>query len=102
MTEALISSCVRSAGSFKSQKQLDVRKFFLDIDKVQKYPITFVIKSEMPIPELTKKMREQAKEAYGIEKIADRYMECVEEIINIPILLERFNAVIKESKLGMC
>jgi hypothetical protein len=64
-----------------------------------KYPITFVIKSEMAIPDLTKRMKEQAKEAYGIDKIVDRYMECVEEIINIPMLLERFDAVIKDGKL---
>lgn len=84
---------------FQVTETTDVRKYFLDIDKVQKYPITFVIKSDMAIAGLTKKMREQAKEAYGIDKIVDRYMECVEEIINIPVLMERFDAVIKAGKL---
>jgi len=85
---------------FQVTEATDVRKFFLDIDKVQKYPITFVIKSELPIPDLRTRMKEQAKEAYGIEEIVDRYMECVEEIINIPMLLERFDESIKAGKLN--
>jgi hypothetical protein len=43
-------------------------------------------------------MKAQAKEAYGIDDIVERYMACVEEIINIPILLERFDDVIKAGK----
>ena len=44
-------------------------------------------------------MRTQANEAYGIDSIVDRYMACVEEIINIPVLLQRFDDVIKNGKL---
>jgi hypothetical protein len=84
---------------FQVTETTDVRKYFLDIDKVQKYPITFVVKAETMIPDLTKRMKEQAKEAYGIEEIVDRYMESVEEIINIPVLLERFDEAIKAGKL---
>lgn len=85
---------------FQVTETTDVRKYFLDIDKVQKYPITFVVKSEMTLSALMTRMREQAKEAYGIEEIVGRYMECVEEIINIPVLLERFDEVIKAGKLN--
>jgi hypothetical protein len=85
---------------FQVTETTDVRKYFLDLDKVQKYPIAFVIKSESSLPDLTKKMKEQAKEAYGIDKIVDRYMECVEELINIPVLLERLGEVIKNGNLS--
>jgi hypothetical protein len=39
---------------FQVTETTDVRKYFLDIDKVQKYPITFVVKSEASVAELTK------------------------------------------------
>ncbi|HEX5472823.1 MAG TPA: hypothetical protein VFW73_13110 [Lacipirellulaceae bacterium] len=84
---------------FQVTETTDVRKYLLDIDKVQKYPITFVIKSEVSVPDLTKRMQKQAREAYGVDEIVRRYMGCVEEIINIPVLLDRFDTVVKEGKL---
>jgi hypothetical protein len=65
-------------------------KYFLDIDKVQRYPVTFVVKS-LETPEAIKsKIKDQATEIYPVEKIIDRYMDCIEEVINIPILKKRF------------
>lgn len=67
----------------------------MDIDKVQKYPITFVVKTEMDVPEIRQAIEEQAKEQYPVRAIVKRYMECLEEIINIPILLERLQEVVE-------
>jgi len=84
---------------FQVTETVDVRKYFLDIDKVQRYPITFVVKSNDPKETILKKIRERAEKAYKVKKIVDRYMSCVEEIINIPILLDRFAEVLKSGKL---
>ena len=85
---------------FQVTETMDVRKYFLDIDKVQRFPITFVIKVEEGEDIIREKLRIHAKEAYGIEAIVDRYMECVEEIINIPILMERFEDSAREGRIG--
>lgn len=81
---------------FQVTETLDVRKYFLDIDKIERYPITFVIKSSETVESLTKKLREGAERQYAIKAIVERYMACIEEIINIPILHERFRTIITQ------
>jgi hypothetical protein len=81
---------------FQVTETLDFKKYFLDIDKIQKYPITFVIKSTEPIKDLLKKIRENASKTYSINAIVDRYMTCIEEVINIPTLKDRFKETIKQ------
>lgn len=80
---------------FQVTETLDFKKYFLDIDKIQKFPITFVIKSDEAIEELLVKIKNNANKIYLITSIVDRYMECIEEIINIPILTLRFKDAIK-------
>lgn len=85
---------------FQVTESTDVRKYFLDIDKVQRYPITFVIKSENPISEIESQLREQAQKSYGIVAVVNRYMESIEELVNIPVLMERFREVVANGNLG--
>jgi hypothetical protein len=85
---------------FQVTETLDFKKYFLDIDKIQKYPITFVIKSEEPVEGLMKRIRDNASKTYPIKAIVDRYMGCIEEIINIPILKDQFNNVINQGHLS--
>ncbi|MFZ6029872.1 MAG: restriction endonuclease [Chloroflexota bacterium] len=75
---------------FQVTETLDVKKYFLDIDKIEHFPISFVIKSDENVELLLAYLRDGAKRQYGINAIVDRYMGCIEEVINIPILLERF------------
>lgn len=86
---------------FQVTETLDVRKYFLDIDKVQKYPITFVVKTEMGVTEIRQTIKEQAEEQYPIRTIVKRYMECIEEVINLPILLECLQEVIKAGDINL-
>ncbi len=86
---------------FQVTETLDVRKYFLDIDKVQKYPITFVVKTEMGGSEIRQAIKEQAAEQYPVRAIVKRYMECIEEIINIPILLARLQEVIEAGDINV-
>ena len=80
---------------FQVTETLDFKKYFLDIDKIQKFPITFVIKSDEEIEELLKKIKSNANKIYLVTAIVDKYMECIEEVINIPILNQRFSDTIQ-------
>ena len=84
---------------FQVTETLDFKKYFLDIDKIQKYPITFVIKSNEATDDLLKKIKANANKTYSIKAIVDKYMDCIEEVINIPILNDRFNEAVKQGYL---
>lgn len=83
---------------FQVTETIEVSKYFLDIDKVQRYPITFVVKTEKNIEEILKKVEEQASIKYPIKAIIKRYMESIEEVINIPELMRRFDITLKQGK----
>lgn len=85
---------------FQVTETLDFKKYFLDIDKIQKYPVTFVIKSTEPTQDLLKKIRDNASKTYSIKAIVDKYMDCIEEVINIPTINHRFNDATKQGYLN--
>ena len=85
---------------FQVTETLDFKKYFLDIDKIQKYPITFVIKSDEAVEDLKKKIQDNANKTYSISAIVDKYMSCIEEVINIPILNVRFQEAVKQGYLN--
>lgn len=85
---------------FQVTETVDVNKYFLDIDKIEKYPITFVVKSSDIIDALRSKIRKQAEDQYSIKAIVKRYMECIEEIINVPSLLEKFKEAANQGHLS--
>lgn len=68
---------------FQVTETVDPGKYFLDIDKVQCYPITFVVKSEDSSDVIKKKIKEESKKRYMVESIVQKYMDCIEEIINL-------------------
>lgn len=84
---------------FQVTETVDVNKYFLDIDKIEKYPITFVIKSSDSIEALKKRIKSQAEKQYSIKAIVSRYMKCIEEIINVPVLLDRFTETVEQGHL---
>jgi hypothetical protein len=75
---------------FQVTETLDVRKYMLDIDKLEHYPVSFVIKSADNIDTLRQKLREGAERRYAVKAIVERFMGSVEEIINLAVLQERF------------
>ncbi|MGO8763713.1 MAG: type II restriction endonuclease [Limisphaerales bacterium] len=75
---------------FQVTETLDVKKYFLDIDKIERFPISFVIKSDEPVGTLNQKLKDGAQKQFGVQRVVDSYMACIEEIINIPVLRERF------------
>ncbi|MFE6361016.1 hypothetical protein ACFVP3_13565 [Streptomyces sp. NPDC057806] len=85
---------------FQVTETLDLKKYFLDIDKVQKFPITFVIKTEMSVEEIGERLRQGARQAFGVTRIVDSYMSAIEEVINIPLLLEFLDESIERGAFG--
>lgn len=83
---------------FQVTETVDAGKYFLDIDKVQRYPITFVVKSTEDSDAIREKIRSQAKQKYNVEKIVERYVACIEEIINVPILMGHFEKLVEEGR----
>lgn len=85
---------------FQVTETTDVKKYFLDIDKVQRYPVTFVVKSLESSDDIVQRIKQQAKAVYGVAHVVQRYMECVEEVINIPILSERLKELADDDRIG--
>ena len=85
---------------FQVTETLDFKKYFLDIDKIQRYSITFVVKSEEQVDILERKIKANALINYGINQVVEKYMSCIEELINLPILKERFAEAIQKGYLN--
>lgn len=85
---------------YQVTETLDVRKYFLDIDKLEHYPVKFVIKSNDSIEDIITHLRENAIQQYGIEIIVERYMNSIDEIINIPMLIIYLNEADKNGYLN--
>lgn len=84
---------------FQVTETIDVKKYFLDIDKVQRFPITFVVKSTDSGAQIRAAIRAQAVAKYKIEAVVESYMKAVEEIINVTDLVKAFDEVVKTGQL---
>lgn len=80
---------------FQVTETTDVKKYFLDIDKLEKFPITFVVKSNASSELLLSNIRTNAEKQYSIKAVVDKYISCIEEIINIQELIIRFNKAVE-------
>ncbi|UVL83338.1 hypothetical protein LOY35_24675 [Pseudomonas sp. B21-028] len=84
---------------FQVTETIDVKKYFLDIDKVQRFPITFVVKSTDDAAQILEAIRTQAVARYKIDSVVNSYMSAVEEIINVKDLVIAFEEVVKAGRL---
>ena len=84
---------------FQVTETLDFKKYFLDIEKIEKYPITFVIKATDSIDDIKKRIESDALKTYPVKAIVKKYLGCIEEIINIPYLIGYLQAVEKNGLL---
>jgi len=85
---------------FQVTETLDIKKYFLDIDKLEHYPIRFVIKTNENREEIYEHLRKGAYEQYSIERIVNRYMDSIEDVVNIPQLINYFNEAVKMGYLN--
>ena len=65
---------------FQVTETLDVKKYFLDIDKIERYPISFVVKTIIEVKEIQEILKKGAIEQYGVQEVVKRYMDSIEEI----------------------
>ncbi len=84
---------------FQVTETIDVNKYFLDIDKVQRFPISFIVKSNETPDQIRAAIRAQAVAKYKIVAIVDSYMKSIEEIINVEDLVAAFDSVVKSDQL---
>jgi hypothetical protein len=84
---------------FQVTETIDVNKYFLDIDKIQRFPLTFVVKTNDSPDTVRGDLRAQAMRKYRVEAIVERYLQCVEDVINIPSLVSVFQDLIKRGGL---
>ena len=82
-----IDFVLRPLGRFyQVTETLDFKKYFLDFDKMNRYPITFVIKTNLDPVETFNRIKRDAEKNLGKEKAAP-YLDLFEEIItNIELL----------------
>lgn len=85
---------------FQVTETVDVTKYFLDIDKVQRFPITFVVKTDEPGAAIIAKIRAQAVSKYKITAVVESYMKAIEEVINTEILTSTFSELVDSGKLS--
>lgn len=86
---------------FQVTETIDASKYFLDIDKVQRFPITFVVKSNRPASEISRDIRSQAVARYKVDAVVKTYMDAIEEIINVNDLIQAFDGVVRSGQLGV-
>lgn len=84
---------------FQVTETIDANKYFLDIDKIQRFPLTFVVKTADEPAKILSDLRDQAQRKYGVEAIVNRYLEAVEEVINSPQLIATFESLIAAGRL---
>ena len=84
---------------FQVTETTDVKKYFLDIDKVHHYPVTFVVKTNEAPDKVKTEMESKAKKEYSVEAVVEKYMSCIEEIITIPLLLDYLTEAVDKSKV---
>ncbi len=83
---------------FQVTEVLDFKKYFLDIDKISRFPITFVVKIDQTPAEVLQYIKETAEKEYPVD-VVDKYLNCFEEIITIPTLLRRAEELLDSNKL---
>lgn len=84
---------------FQVTETIDASKYFLDIDKVQRFPITFVVKTEDTSEQIKEFIKAQATSKYKIKTVVDSYIDSIEEIINVPDLIDHFNNILQSDSL---
>lgn len=85
---------------FQVTETTDVKKYFLDIDKLEKFPITFVLKSEESPEQLKQRIKEGAIKQFSIQAVVKKYLDCIEEIINIGKLKTALDGIENNQKMA--
>ena len=83
---------------FQVTEEVDVVKWFLDIDKIARYPITFVVKDSRSSEGILLAIRSAATERLDPADVSTM-MDCIEEVINVPTLIQMFEKSVENGNL---
>ena len=72
---------------FQVTETLDFKKFFLDFDKINRFPLSFVIKTDLTPDEVREKIRQTSTLQVG-EALSNQYLNLFEEIYTLNELKE--------------
>ena len=82
---------------FQVTETLDFKKYFLDFTKVNRFPITFVIKTDDDTEQVMRVIKKNAKNSFS-DDVIHRYFNLFEEVITSQTLRKYFKDLIKEKK----
>ena len=85
---------------FQVTETLDIKKYFLDIEKIEHYPLRFVVKTYEDDNTVLLKIKNNALKQFGINAIVEKYMNSIEEVITIPTLLKYFEQATEKGRLN--
>lgn len=68
---------------FQATQNFSFDKYFLDIDKLSKFPITFIIQTEMSAEKASEKIERDARKKYDDEDMLQRYLNSFEEVFTL-------------------
>ena len=83
---------------FQVTETLDFKKYFLDFEKINRFPLTFVIKQELTPSEVLTSINNQSKQQYE-ECTHNEYMSLFDEIITSITLRKYLNEILDNSSL---
>lgn len=79
---------------FQVTETLDFYKYFLDFEKVNRYPISFVIKTELTPDQALEELTKSAKKSKKFDdRHVDKYLSLFEEIITLTNLKSALNDI---------
>ena len=84
---------------FQVTETLNFSKYFLDIDKLNKYPLSFVVKIEKDADFVRESIIDSAKVTYTQEEIYNKYIDCIDDIITIEVLREYIDVLHESNKI---
>ena len=83
---------------FEVTEVIDFDKYFLDFEKVNRFPITFIVKTDLSENQVKESLYKSAQNKWGKESLAQKYIDLIEEVINRPTLLAHAKIISKDVK----
>ncbi|MGL5779094.1 hypothetical protein [Cetobacterium sp.] len=68
---------------FQVTEDLNFKKYFLDIEKINHFKISFVVKTGKSAEEVIEILKDNASEQYSEEIVKKRYLSCIERIYTL-------------------
>lgn len=78
---------------FQATQNFNFSKYFLDIEKLVKFPISFVIQTNMTAEESLKRICRDARKKYSDESILSSYLDSFDQIFTLRDLDEILNSL---------